>query len=73
MKLLLGGNALEKLLYTVQFEGIIGIGYSNIFTGFLTAAIILIILALAIIGLVQVIKWIGWGLPNKKEKKENRK
>lgn len=68
MKLLLGGNALERLFSTFQFEGIIGIGYTNIFTGLISALIILAILGLAIIGLTQVIKWIGWGRPDKKKK-----
>lgn len=68
MKLLLGGSTLERLFHTVQFEGIIGIGYTNIFTGLLAAAILIIILGLAIIGLTQVIKWIGWGRPDKKKK-----
>lgn len=67
MKLLLGGNALESLYHSVMYEGIIGIAYSNIFTGFLAVLIVLIILGLAIIGFVQVTKWIGWGLPDKKK------
>lgn len=67
MKLLLGGNALENLYHSFMCEGIIGIAYSNIFTGFLAVLIILIVLGLAIIGLTQVIKWIGWGLPDKKK------
>lgn len=68
MKLLLGGGALENLYHSIKYEGIIGIAYSNIFTGFFAVLIVLIVLGLAIIGLVQVIKWIGWGLPDKKKK-----
>lgn len=67
MKLLLGGNGIERLFDTIRYEGVIGIAYTNIFTGFLAVLIILILLGLAIIGLVQVIKWIGWGLPDKKK------
>lgn len=67
MKLLLGGG-LSTALNSFLYEGIIGIAYSNIFTGLIAALIILIILGLAVIGLVQVIKWIGWGRPDKKKK-----
>lgn len=67
MKLLLGGG-LNTALDSFLYEGIIGIAYSNIFTGFFAVLIVLIILGLAIIGLIQVIKWIGWGLPDKKKK-----
>lgn len=67
MKLLLGGG-LDTALNSFLYEGIIGIAYSNIFTGFFAVLIVLIILGLAIIGLIQVIKWIGWGLPDKKKK-----
>lgn len=66
MKLLLGGG-LDTALNSFLYEGIIGIAYSNIFTGFFAVLIVLIILGLAIIGLIQVIKWIGWGLPDKKK------
>lgn len=66
MKLLLGGG-LDTTLNSFLYEGIIGIAYSNIFTGFFAVLIVLIILGLAIIGLIQVIKWIGWGLPDKKK------
>lgn len=67
MKLLLGGG-LDTALNSFLYEGIIGIAYSNIFTGFFAVLIVLIILGLAIIGLIQVIKWIGWGLPDKKKR-----
>lgn len=67
MKLLLGGNAIDRIFGSFTYEGVIGIAYSNIFTGFLAMLFIIILLILAIIGLVQVIKWIGWGLPNKKK------
>lgn len=67
MKLLLGGG-LSTALDSFLCEGIIGIAYSNILTGFLAVLIILIILGLAIVGLIQVIKWIGWGRPDKKKK-----
>lgn len=66
MKLLLGGG-LDTALNSFLYEGIIGIAYSNIFSGFFAVLIVLIILGLAIIGLIQVIKWIGWGLPDKKK------
>lgn len=67
MKLLLGGNAVERVLSSFVYEGIIGIAYSNIFTGFLAMLLVIILLVLAGIGLMQVIKWIGWGLPDKKK------
>lgn len=67
MKLLLGGG-LDTALNSFLYEGIIGIAYSNIFTGFFAVLIVLIILGLAIIGLIQVIKWIGWSLPDKKKR-----
>lgn len=67
MKLLLGGG-LDTALNSFLYEGIIGIAYSNIFTGFFAVLIVLIIISLAIIGLIQVIKWIGWGLPDKKKR-----
>lgn len=66
MKLLLGGG-LDTALNSFLYEGIIGIAYSNIFTGFFAVLIVLIVLGLAIIGLIQVIKRIGWGLPDKKK------
>lgn len=66
MKLLLGGG-IKDAWNSFVCEGIIGIAYSNIFTGFFAVLIVLIVLGLAIIGLVQVIKWIGWGLPDKKK------
>lgn len=58
MKFLLGGNSLSNMLNSFTYEGIIGIAYSNIFTGFLAVAIILTILVLAVIGLIQIIKGI---------------
>lgn len=67
MKLLLGGG-FQNILNSIGCEGVIGIAYSNIITGFFAVLIILIVLGLAIIGLVQVIKWIGWGRPDKKKK-----
>lgn len=67
MKLLLGGG-FQNILNSLMCEGIIGIAYTNIFTGFLAVLMVLAVLGLAIIGLVQVIKWIGWGLPDKKKK-----
>lgn len=67
MKLLLGGDSIDLLFSSLKYEGVIGIAYSNIITGFLTVLLILLFTGLAIIGLVQVVKWIGWGFPKKKK------
>lgn len=57
MKLLLGRGGIGGLFDSFRYEGVIGIAYSNIITGFFAVLIVLIILGLAIIGLTQVIKW----------------
>lgn len=57
MKLLLGSGGIGGLFDSFRYEGVIGIAYSNIITGFFAVLIVLIILGLAIIGLTQVIKW----------------
>lgn len=57
MKLLLGRGGIG-LFDSFRYEGVIGIAYSNIITGFFAVLIVFVILGLAIIGLAQVIKWI---------------
>ncbi len=61
MKFVFGEESLMGMLNRFSYRGIIGIAYSNTLTGVLAFLLFVAFTALALIGLVQVIKWIAIG------------
>lgn len=67
MKIILGGESWGGYLDRFVARGMFGIAYDGTITGILAFLIFAGVIVLAGIGLVQVIKWLIWGLPDKKK------
>lgn len=67
MRLMFGGESIGGYIDRFVARGMYGIAYDNTFSGVLAFLIFIAVIILAGIGLVQVIKWIIWGLPTKKK------
>lgn len=67
MRLVFGGESIGGWFDRFVARGMFGIAYDGTLTGILAFLIFIGVIILAGIGLVQVIKWIIWGLPDKKK------